>query len=253
MTIRLDHVGVVGREMTSLLQWGRSLGFAPTEPKPLYGAPGADGKPVPLGQESAHIVLQQGYVELSAVTDLDRNTHLAPYLRRRAGLLILAFETDDIDGARRQCAAFDPSPVQRATREITYGNAHGWARFDWFMLDPPRSPDGLVCFVRPHDKALIYQDAVTAHPNQVAALTGIDLLGDDETRDRYEKLVGPANLEALGLRFVAPGPREHLPSAPAMVGFEVETASETRAGTATSPSAGLPYVRFVHREVGGSS
>jgi hypothetical protein len=89
MNITLDHVGIVGRSITPLLNWARANGFSPTEPKPLLGAPDKDGNPRDLGQVSAHVVLQRGYIELSAVSDLSLNAHLAPYLRDREGLLIL--------------------------------------------------------------------------------------------------------------------------------------------------------------------
>lgn len=266
MKIRLDHVGVVGRRMQPLIDWAKSHKFSPTEPKPLYGAPGEDGAPVPLGQESAHVVLEQGYIELSAVEDLDRNSHLAPYLAQREGLLILAFESDDLETIRQRCGPYNPTRIQRATREITYGEKHGWARFDWFMLSPQHSPDGLVCFVHPHDKALIYQPAVTRHPNGMTALTCVDIVADAETRERYQAVLGVDDPRSLGVNLIDPDsprllglgaadgdvePRVPLADgrSPHMIGFEVSKPlpPEQIGGPTLAKQVrrqGWPYVRY---------
>jgi hypothetical protein len=170
----LDHVGLVGRDIAAMIAAYRRLGFAPTPPQPLMGRDPATGADVSLQQTSAHLVLDAGYVELSAVhTDSPRH-HLAPWLARGNGLHILAFGVEDIRAAHERCAAsgLAPRALSQASRRIAYGEHHGEARFEWFMLEPDRSPEGLICFVRQVTPELVFQPAVQRHPNGALALEG---------------------------------------------------------------------------------
>lgn len=173
----LDHVGIVGRDLAAMLAAYRRLGFLPTQPQPLMGRD-ASGVAVSLGQSSAHLVFERGYVELSAVETDSPSHHLASYLGRHAGLHILAFGVDDLSAAHERCiaAGLRPRPVARASRHIGYGKRHGEAEFEWFMLEPIVAPEGLLCFVRQVTPQLVFQPEVQRHTNGGLALSGLYLV-----------------------------------------------------------------------------
>ncbi len=243
----LDHVGLVARSLEPLLAAARRLGFAPTEPKPLLGRDSATGEARSLGQSSAHLVFESGYVELSAVHDPSPAHHLAAYLRRHEGLHILALGVDDIAAAHARCraAGLPVTAVAGASRAIEYGERRGEARFEWFMLEPAAAPEGLVCCVRHLTPELVFQPAVQRHPNGVVALAGVyvaaaepglvlarlaAVAGAVPRGDRLElaggwlRVMTPA---ALAARF--PGAR--LPEAPCLAGhaLRVRDLAATRA------------------------
>jgi len=180
-TACLDHVGLVGRDIGAMTAAYRRLGFAPTPPQPLMGRDPATGVAVSLQQTSAHLVLESGYIELSAVHTDSPDHHLATWLARREGMHILAFGVEDIRAAHDRCAAggLAPRPIAQASRLIAYGGRHGEARFEWFMLEPESSPEGLVCFVRHVTPELVFQPAVQRHPNGALALEGMYLVATD--------------------------------------------------------------------------
>jgi hypothetical protein len=177
----LDHVGLVGRDIGTMISAVRRLGFSPTMPQPLMSRDAATGALVSLHQTSAHLVLESGYVELSAVHTDSPSHHLAGYLGRYQGLHILAFGVEDIAAAHSRCAScgLRPGPVSHASRYIAYGDRHGEARFEWFMLEPACSPEGLVCFVRQVTPGLVFQPAVQRHPNGALGLEGVYLATSD--------------------------------------------------------------------------
>lgn len=177
----LDHVGVVGRDLAAMRTAYARLGFAPTAPRPLERVDAATGARVPLGQSSCHLVLERGYVELSAVETDDPRHHLAAYLSRYTGLHIVALASTDIAGDHARCvtAGVEPTAVAAAARDIEYGDLHGVARFQWFMLAPRHSPACLTCFVRNLTPDLVFQRAVQVHPNSARALVSYTQVDPD--------------------------------------------------------------------------
>jgi hypothetical protein len=173
----LDHLGIVARELEPVRDAWRRLGFEPTAPKPLLGVD-ASGAVVPLGQWSCHVVLESGYVELTAVAGDDPSHHLARYRQRYVGLHILALGADDAAAARERVvhAGLRVTPVMQARRAIDYGARQGEARFRWFMLDATESPEALVCVVEHETPELVFQPEVSRHPNGAIALDGTTLL-----------------------------------------------------------------------------
>lgn len=258
----LDHVGLVGRDMESMVAAFRRLGFSPTPPRPLMGRDPATGQTVPLQQSSAHLVFLSGYVELSAVHTDSPDHHLAAYLGRHAGLHILALGTEEIGAARALCEAsgLHARPVAEASRDIAYGDRHGEARFEWFMLEPESSPEGLVCLVRQVTPELVFQPAVQSHPNGACALAGLyvvtdspagaarrmaaatgGILSGEDGAVRVELAAGW--IEYLGAaRFVERFPQARLPGCPAFAGFAVRVAdlAAARARVAASGVAVHP-------------
>lgn len=189
----LDHLGLVANDLTAAREAWRRLGFEPTAPKPLLGV-GADGAPVPLGQSSCHVVLEAGYVELTAVAGDDPAHHLARYRRRYEGFHILAFGAADATLARERAAAggLPVTAVMQARRAIEYGARRGDARFRWFMLAPDAAPEALVCVVEHETPELVFQPEVTRHPNGALALDGTTLVVEAPTAlaARYAAVTG---------------------------------------------------------------
>ena len=86
----VDHVGIVAYQLQPLIDAFTNLGFRVSRPEPLYGMHG--GEKVSLGQHSAHIVLSNFYIEISAPDPGRSDNHLVPYLEQYGpGTRIVAF------------------------------------------------------------------------------------------------------------------------------------------------------------------
>jgi hypothetical protein len=197
VNIGLDHLGFVARDLGSLWATCHALGFSRTEPEELLRHDPVSGESVSLGQSSCHLVFEQGYVELSAVTQPTPTHHLAAYLAHEPRLAICAFAASDVANIRTHVvsAGVASRELQHAARAVQYGARRGDAQFDWFMVEPAESPEGLVCYVRNRTPELLYQPEVQSHPNGAIALTGIlvDAGGSaalDECVARYSRLLG---------------------------------------------------------------
>jgi hypothetical protein len=177
-TMALDHVGLVGADMAAMRNAYIALGFAPTEPKALMARDPVTGTQRSLHQESCHLVFQTGYVELSALGHAPPTHHLAAYAGRYEGLHILALASAALAGMHHRVseAGLSASPLRFAARDIAYGERHGTAQFEWFMLDPAASPDSLLCFVHNLTPELVFQAAVQRHPNSACRLLAVTYL-----------------------------------------------------------------------------
>ncbi len=193
-TTVIDHIGLVGRDVHAMRVAFERLGFMPTAPKLLMRWDSKTGERESLKQESAHAVLEDGYIELSAVLTDDPAHHLAPYLRRYQGLHILALSSSDIDADRARCekAGLAPTPVTIATREVEYGSRPGAAQFRWFMLAAESAPEGLLCYVHNHTPEIVFQPEVMNHPNSAIALHGVTIVASKPERaaEHYRVLLG---------------------------------------------------------------
>jgi catechol 2,3-dioxygenase-like lactoylglutathione lyase family enzyme len=253
----LDHVGLAARGLDDLAGRYRALGFSPTEPRPLMRFEPATGGRLPIGQSSAHLVFESGYVELTQIDGAARDHHLAPWVARHFGLHILAIGVDDITAAHERCtsAGVPVRPPARASRAIEYGSRHGEARFEWFMLEPAASPEGLLCLVRHQTPGLVHQREVESHPNGALALEGVYVVTNEplEVERRIGIVAGARPAEdgsiALGrcwIRLLPPDgfatrfPGAHVPSAPCLAGFAIRVADLRRARAAVAPGLVAP-------------
>ena len=186
----IDHLGVVGRDIALLTTAYTRLGFAPTAPVPLMGE--QDGKPVPLGQDSAHLIFADSYVELSGVTSQDPGHHLAPWLARREGLHILALGSANAAESHAALVKTGLSvpDVQNAGRFVDYGTQHGDAQFRWFKVPEDVGAEGFFCMVEQVTPALVFQPPEGGHPNGALGVMGVTVLAEDAglTLDRYGTL-----------------------------------------------------------------
>ena len=179
--ISLDHVGVIGHSIESMRRLWIDAGFFVTEPEELMALEPGTGKQVSLGQHSCHVILEQGYIELTAVDQVTPTHHLYHWIRSGESLGIIALGADDIESVHRRLA-ISKVPVgslAQASRPIRYGARGGDALFTWFAVGAPSTPEALVCFVRNERPELIYQAEVQAHPNGAQALAGVILCASD--------------------------------------------------------------------------
>ena len=253
----LDHVGLVAPVLDDLVTRYRALGFSPTQPRPLLRLEPATGASLPIGQSSAHVVFESGYVELTQIDGASRDHHLAPWVGRHFGLHILALGVDDITAAHERCrsAGVPVRAPARASRAIEYGSRHGEARFEWFMLEPAASPEGLLCLVRHETPELVHQREVESHPNGAVALEGVYVVTAEpqDVERRLAIVAGARPAEAgtieLGGRwirvltpdvFAARFPGAHVPQAPCLAGFAVRVADLRGARGAVAPGLVAP-------------
>ena len=236
----IDHLGVVGRDIDVLTTAYKRLGFQPTEPVPLMGV--QDGKPVPLGQDSAHLIFTDSYVELSGVTSQDPNHHLAPWLARRNGLHILALGSSNAEDSRATLTneGFEVPAVQNASRHVDYGQLHGDAQFHWFKVPDTLGDEGFLCIVEQLTPDLVFQPPENGHPNGALGVTGVTVLAGnaEETLSHYSTLPGVTSVADLriqfGRQFIDVLDTESLPqrypaaasiAPPALAGFTVSVVS----------------------------
>ncbi len=244
--IGLDHVGFAVRDLSPLLKCMQTLGFTPTEPKPLLGVDPDSGQARSLGQDSAHLVLRSGYIELTAVPDPAAGNHLEAFLRRYQGLHILALHADDPAKARDRLiqAGVPVTPLAQASRRIEYGERTGEASFSWCMIEPGAFDAGLLCVMRGHTPELIYQPAVQQHANTAFALRGVTLLSAEAPRhaEIFARLTGQVSYREAGAWII-----------PLRAGelriYALEDAPELHASTAAGRHPCLSGVTIAVREL----
>lgn len=198
--ISLDHVGVVGHSIDVMRCHWLEAGFFVTEPEELMALEPGSGKRVSLGQHSCHIILEQGYIELTAVDRPNPSHHLWPWIKPTDSLGIIALGATDIELVHRRLlgANVPLGAPAKASRPIHYGERRGDALFTWFALGAASTPEALVCFVRNERPELVYQPEVQVHPNGAQALVGVILVADmpPATVERYATYSG-APAEAI--------------------------------------------------------
>ena len=241
---RLDHVGVVGTDISLLEATYRRLGFSVTQAQPLVRPDPATGDITPLGQSSQHLVFRSGYVELTAITDRNAGNHLEPFVEKYLGVHIIALAVVNAESAWTSLAdaGIEAARPMSLTRDVLYGSG-GVAGFKWFPIAEQATPEAYVCATEHLTPEIVYQEAVQSHENGALALSSV-LIGVeslDEARPRYEAMLGAASRiedgsavidianqkvalltkENAASRF--PGLR--LPGWPAVIGFTVDVAS----------------------------
>ncbi len=168
----VDHIGILGPDIGTMVIACRNLGFTITGPEELYGS-GSGGERVALGQASAHIMFGRDYIELSSVHTPAPGHHLGRYLDGPWGVRILIFASDDITASAAGAAAagFALGPIQTATRDIRYGDG-GIAEFRWCELRRAGLDAALVCFVEHKTPGRVFAET-PSHPNGAMRLAGL--------------------------------------------------------------------------------
>jgi hypothetical protein len=173
VTLPIDHLGVAGRDVQGLIQLYSDLGFRIT-PKQELMATDDSGAVVSLGQQSAHVMFGDSYLELTAVPGALEGHHLGAYLSRFSGLHILALAAGDAEAVHRRLESegLELGPLQLAQREVNYGSG-GTARFCWFQAMASQLPSALICLVEHQTPELVFQDEMTTHPNGVLGISRV--------------------------------------------------------------------------------
>ncbi len=162
----IDHVGVVVRDLAAEVAAWRGQGFQVSDPVPLLAE--VAGVQRPLGQQSAHVIFENAYVELSA-PDPGADNHLVPYLAAAGeGVRILVHRAADIAAAH--AASPDAPPPRLSARRVTLPEGQHTAQFAWFPLATPTLPDLLSAVVTHHTPQVVFHPALCRHPNGCARL-----------------------------------------------------------------------------------
>ena len=187
----LDHVGVVGQDLTALATTFEQLGFHLT---PLARhAGGRTGNRCVMLREG-------GYLELMSTIDGGTSTTLNRFLVRYAGAHILALGIEDADAvlARLRLAWAGVPDVSRTARAVDDGEAEGpRARFSF--ITPADPPEGRVQLIRHETPEALWQDRFLHHANNAMAL-------DEVIMAVPEPAVTAAWYSALAGRPVVPDP-----------------------------------------------
>lgn len=157
----VDHIGVVSRSIDDLVTGFRSLGFKVSTPTPLM-AQAPDGRILEMGQESAHIVLRNFYIELSAPAPSCTTNHLLPLLKEfGSGVRIVAMACDNAERAYDQLlpTGLQLSPLQNARRLVPFITG-AEARFRWFSTESgARILSAITCWVEQLTPEFVFHPA----------------------------------------------------------------------------------------------
>jgi hypothetical protein len=157
----IDHVGLVVRDAAAEAARWREQGFLVSAPTALHAT--SDGVRRPLGQVSAHVVFENGYVEISSPV-AGAGNHLDPYLALGEGVRIVVHAAADIRAAHDAAPPGTPPP-RLASRIVRLPDGDVEARFAWFPLGVPTWPGTLTAIVAHLDRAAVFHAALAAHPN----------------------------------------------------------------------------------------
>ena len=155
----VDHVGIVAYQLQPLIDAFTNLGFRVSRPEPLYGMHG--GEKVSLGQHSAHIVLSNFYIEISAPDPGRSDNHLVPYLEQYGpGTRIVAFTCKEAAASHAAMGGcgLELSDVLDASRSIAHADG-SVARFRWFSALADTNLSALTCWVQQLTPDLVFHPA----------------------------------------------------------------------------------------------
>lgn len=188
--LRVDHVGLVVRDIDNAIAFFSNRGFALTKAVPLEGAQG------PLGQKSAHLMLPNAYLEISA-PDPGAGNHLEPYLAKGPGLRILALASNDIhqDHKRLTEAGLAGGAPQQSARTVQLAEGEALARFSWFPLRPAAFPEVLVAVVQHLTPEIVFAPELVRHPN--GARRFLDVLADGDWQGVADPVAAPDGFPPL--------------------------------------------------------
>ena len=165
----VDHIGILGRDIKTMVNAYRELGFSVTEPERLSAGTGVE-----QGEQfSAHVMFNETYIELTAVENCQPEHHLAPYIGLPCGVRILILQCDDAASAHKRLASegLPATPIYEAERQLSNGNQE-LARFRWFSLAPQPLSQLLIGWVQHLTKTAVFQGS-EKHPNSATDMAGL--------------------------------------------------------------------------------
>jgi hypothetical protein len=188
MTVALDHVGVVTRDIAALAAQYERLGFSLT---PL--ALQAGGR---IGNRCA--MLHRSYIELLAVADAQAGSvTLERFLARYAGIHILAFAIPDEQAAlaRLRRAGFAAAAAAEFERSVDNADP-GALRARFAIVQTPDQPEGRINLVRHLTPQALWQERFLRHRNNAATLDEVVVAVQEpmHAAARFSRLIGCAVL-----------------------------------------------------------
>ncbi len=175
----MDHFGIFGDDVNRLADQWRGMGFYVVGPAELEAVDEA-GESHAMGQQSAHVMFADHYLELTSVTSPQPGHHLQRFFDAPKGIRLILLRSPDITADQQRCSAagLQPGAVQDASRKLDHG-ARGSASFRWFALPADQFADALVCFVEHLTPEKVFDPDQRQHPNSATGITRIGWLGDD--------------------------------------------------------------------------
>jgi hypothetical protein len=240
----LDHVGIVGPDLSSLAAAWTRLGFQIT---PLARHEG--------GRTGNHCIMLDGsYLELVATLPSGTSATLVRLLARYAGIHILALRIDDEDAAlvRLASAGFPDLHASRTERALDDGDPAS-PRVGFSLITPPDSPEGRVHLIRHLTPGTMWQERFLVHPNRVASLSTLTIVAERPaiTAAWLSRVAGRAvvvdgaglalDLGAQRLRIVPASGTEPYPALPWISGVTLRTCDANHALTAILAARAIPH------------
>lgn len=180
----LDHAGIAVRSLDDAEARYRRLGFTLTERSFHVRPRDGDGALVPSGTGNHCIMLQQGYIELLAVTDPNYDGSLLGDLGRYEGLHLLAFGTPSAEEAQSQLARAvghvgPVGAVRPLARPIRERGVSATAAFKLIDLPPGLFREGFFFAMQHLTREVLWQPHLVAHANGATRLLGAIVCTDD--------------------------------------------------------------------------
>jgi hypothetical protein len=164
--VSLDHVGIVGPDLSDLATTYRHLGFHIT---PLARHEG--------GRTGNHCVMLDGsYLELVSTLPGGTSATLARFLARYAGVHILALRIADETAAvvRLRRAGFAEVGANATERALDDSDPVS-PRVRFVLITPPDPPEGRVHLIRHLTPGTMWPAAAPSHPNRVTGLVSVGM------------------------------------------------------------------------------
>lgn len=240
----LDHVGIVGPDLSSLAAAWTRLGFQLT---PLARHEG--------GRTGNHCVMLDGsYLELVATMPGGTSTTLTRFLARYSGIHILALRIGDEDAAlaRLARAGFPDLHASRTERALDDSDPAN-PRVGFSLITPPDPPEGRVHLIRHLTQEAMWQERFLAHPNRAASLASLTLVVErpaitaawlSRVAGRAVVVDGPGLALDLGrqrLRILPATGTDHPPTLPWISGITLRTSDANHALSAILAARAVPH------------
>ena len=271
LSARLDHVGLIGRDLEATAQAWQHMGFQLSPLSRQRGRmPGRD-ELGPWATANRCALFAEGYVELIGVVDAACFNPWESFLDRFEGMHILAMRIDSADDAWAQidripalANRFSP-PVQRE-RVLDVDGVPSTMRFRNVFSRDEHCPEGRIIVIEHQTPQFLWQPKYLQHPNGAVALQAMYLCCDLKDHEqsthpcaRIAALTGARQVAASGDQLLLRDDSGHdyhvlspsaferqfgaaAPAVPAFVGAAVQFTDRTRAA-ALMRSNGLPVTQ----------
>lgn len=180
---RLDHAGVIVRDLAAASRVWESLGFQLSPLSRQGGALPGRTDTGPWATANRCAIFRQGYLELIGIVDPTAHNPWDRFLRRLEGMHILALRVNSADACASALALdeslaqdFNP-PVQRE-RALDVDSTQRTMRFRNIFSRDERCPEARLILIEHQTPGYLWQPRYLDHPNGAEALAGVQLCCD---------------------------------------------------------------------------